>query len=137
MPKYMPIIFFYFLKIIFYISTSKRSKRYKPHLILAKKKKKKFTEKQSQTLPKLAILPFTWHLCPCLRSSFDKNTTDTVIFHTGFRQFNETNPEAQLVVPEKRHELDAWRDPCKYCTCVRKQECSFKLLCVTVWPGRN
>jgi hypothetical protein len=34
--------FFYFLKIIFDISTSKRSKRYKPHSILAKKKKKKF-----------------------------------------------------------------------------------------------
>jgi hypothetical protein len=32
--------FFYFLKIIFDISTSKRSKRYKPHSILAKKKKK-------------------------------------------------------------------------------------------------
>jgi len=30
--------FFYFLKIIFNISTSKRSKRYKPHSILAKKK---------------------------------------------------------------------------------------------------
>jgi hypothetical protein len=30
---------FYFLKIIFDISTSKRSKRYKPHSILAKKKK--------------------------------------------------------------------------------------------------
>jgi len=30
--------FFYFLKIIFDISTSKRSKRYKPHSILAKKK---------------------------------------------------------------------------------------------------
>jgi hypothetical protein len=55
----MPMMFFYFLKIIFDISTSKRSKRYKPHSILAKKKKKKnlkFTEKQveqqSQTLPK-------------------------------------------------------------------------------------
>jgi hypothetical protein len=52
----MPMMFFYFLKIIFDISTSKRSKRYKPHLILAKKKKKKlkFAEKQveqhSQTL---------------------------------------------------------------------------------------
>jgi len=33
-------MFFYFLKIIFDISTSKRSKRYKPHSILAKKKKK-------------------------------------------------------------------------------------------------
>jgi len=32
--------FFYFLKIIFDISTSKRSKKYKPHSILAKKKKK-------------------------------------------------------------------------------------------------
>jgi len=30
--------FFYFLKIIFDISTSKRSKKYKPHSILAKKK---------------------------------------------------------------------------------------------------
>jgi hypothetical protein len=29
--------FFYFLKIIFNISTSKRSKKYKPHLILTKK----------------------------------------------------------------------------------------------------
>jgi len=31
--------FFYFLKIIFDISTSKRSKKYKPHSILAKQKK--------------------------------------------------------------------------------------------------
>jgi len=35
----MPMMFFYFLKIIFDISTSKRSKKYKPHSILAKKKK--------------------------------------------------------------------------------------------------
>jgi hypothetical protein len=35
----MPMMFFHFLKIIFNISTSKRSKKYKPHLILAKKKK--------------------------------------------------------------------------------------------------
>jgi uncharacterized ion transporter superfamily protein YfcC len=52
----MPMMFFYFLKIIFDISISKRFKRYKPHSILAKKKKKnlKFAEKQveqqSQTL---------------------------------------------------------------------------------------
>jgi hypothetical protein len=50
----MPMMFFYFLKIIFDISTSKRSKRYKPHLILTKKKNLKFAEKQveqqSQTL---------------------------------------------------------------------------------------
>jgi len=32
-------VFFYFLKIIFDISTLKRSKKYKPHSILAKKKK--------------------------------------------------------------------------------------------------
>jgi hypothetical protein len=32
------MIFFYFLKIIFDINTSKRSKKYKPHSILAKKK---------------------------------------------------------------------------------------------------
>jgi len=32
------MMFFYFLKIIFDISTSKRSKKYKPHSILAKKK---------------------------------------------------------------------------------------------------
>jgi hypothetical protein len=38
----MPMMFFYFLKIIFDISTSKRSKKYKPHSILAKKKIKKF-----------------------------------------------------------------------------------------------
>jgi hypothetical protein len=49
----MPMMFFYFLKIIFDISTSKRSKKYKPHLILAKKKFKfseKQVEPQSQTL---------------------------------------------------------------------------------------
>ena len=38
-PKYMSMsmIFFYFLKIIFNISTSKRSKKYKPYSILIKK----------------------------------------------------------------------------------------------------
>jgi hypothetical protein len=36
----MPMMFFHFLKIIFDISTSKRFKKYKPHLILAKRKKK-------------------------------------------------------------------------------------------------
>ena len=38
--KYMSMMFFHFLKIIFDISTSKRFKKYKPHLILAKRKKK-------------------------------------------------------------------------------------------------
>jgi len=45
----MLIMFFYFLKIIFDISTSKRSKKYKPHSILAKKKNSKFDETQLQT----------------------------------------------------------------------------------------
>jgi hypothetical protein len=41
----MPIMFFYFLKIIFDISISKRSKKYKPHSILVKNKKLKFGQK--------------------------------------------------------------------------------------------
>jgi hypothetical protein len=51
----MSMIFFYFLKIIFDISISKRFKKYKPHLILTKKNLKfgeKQIEPQSQTLPK-------------------------------------------------------------------------------------
>jgi len=51
-PKYISIMFFYFLKIIFDISISKRSKKYKPHSILVKKKLKfyeKQFEPQSQT----------------------------------------------------------------------------------------
>jgi hypothetical protein len=44
--------FFYFLKIIFDISTSKRSKKYKPYSILTKKKKFKFERNAStNTLP--------------------------------------------------------------------------------------
>jgi len=41
--------FFYFLKIIFDISTSKRSKKYKPHSILAKKKYSNLEKTQVQT----------------------------------------------------------------------------------------
>ena len=41
--------FFYFLKIIFDISTSKRSKKYKSHLILVKKKELKFDQTQVKT----------------------------------------------------------------------------------------
>jgi hypothetical protein len=57
----MPMMFFHFLKIIFDISISKRSKKYKPHSILAKKKKNlKFGEKQvqpqNQTASSLAAL---------------------------------------------------------------------------------
>jgi hypothetical protein len=51
--KYILIIFFYFLKIIFNISTSKRSKKYKPHSILAKKKKK---NSKGQTAPYMKSL---------------------------------------------------------------------------------
>jgi len=61
----MPMMFFYFLKIIFDISTSKRSKKYKPHLILAKKNLK-FDEMQLQTQcqtdPKLT--------CPAINFGF-------------------------------------------------------------------
>jgi hypothetical protein len=45
----MSMMFFYFLKIIFNTSTSKRSKKYKPHSILAKKKNSKFDEMQIET----------------------------------------------------------------------------------------
>jgi len=48
MPKYMSMIFFYFLKIIFVISISKRSKKYKLHLILTKINLK-FDKTQLQT----------------------------------------------------------------------------------------
>jgi len=44
----MSMIFFYFLKIIFEISISKRSKKYKSHSILAKKNKFKFGQTQVQ-----------------------------------------------------------------------------------------
>jgi hypothetical protein len=37
----MSMMFFHFLKIIFDIITSKRSKKYKPHSILTKKKNNK------------------------------------------------------------------------------------------------
>jgi hypothetical protein len=47
----MPMMFFYFLKIIFDISTSKRSKKYKPHSILAKKKIKNLKFGQTQVQP--------------------------------------------------------------------------------------
>jgi len=51
----MSMMFFHFLKIIFDISTSKRSKKYKPHSILAKKKNLKFSEKQVQPQNQTAL----------------------------------------------------------------------------------
>jgi len=56
MPKYMPMMFFYFLKIIFDISTSKRSKRYKPHSILAKKKFKFGQNTGTNAIPNVLLL---------------------------------------------------------------------------------
>jgi len=50
------MMFFYFLKIIFDISTSKWSKRYKPHSILAKKKKFKIRWKTGWTTEPNALL---------------------------------------------------------------------------------
>jgi hypothetical protein len=49
MSKYILMMFFHFFKIIFNINTSKRSKKYKPHSILAKTKILKFDETQLQT----------------------------------------------------------------------------------------
>jgi len=67
-------MFFHFLKIIFDISTSKRSKKYKPHSILAKKNNLKFDEKQvepqSRTNNKLLVkqqFPHARKECVCVR----------------------------------------------------------------------
>jgi hypothetical protein len=56
-------MFFYFLKIIFSISTSKQSKKYKPHSILVKKKiqnlakrRLKRTAKQARYLARAKVL---------------------------------------------------------------------------------
>jgi hypothetical protein len=54
----MPMMFFYFLKIIFDISTSKRSKKYKPHSILAKKKKKNSNLKETQVQTQYQTFPW-------------------------------------------------------------------------------
>jgi len=51
----MPMMFFYFLKIIFDISTSKRSKTYKPYLILVKKKNQIFWERRRSRVPKRSL----------------------------------------------------------------------------------
>jgi hypothetical protein len=57
----MPMMFFYFLKIIFDINTSKRSKKYKPHSILAKKKKKfKFSQNTGRNALPNAPLVGDW-----------------------------------------------------------------------------
>jgi hypothetical protein len=54
------MIFFHFLKIIFDISTSKRSKKYKPHSILAKKKiqnlmKRSYKRNAKQSLNRMEL----------------------------------------------------------------------------------
>jgi len=64
----MLMMFFYFLKIIFDISTSKRSKKYKPHSILAKKKKFKFSQNTGRNaLPNAPLAGV-----PIYLSSFNK-----------------------------------------------------------------
>jgi hypothetical protein len=54
----MSMMFFYFLKIIFDISTSKRSKTYKPYLILVKKKIQIFWEHSRSRVPKHSLKGF-------------------------------------------------------------------------------
>ncbi|KAL9359679.1 hypothetical protein Peur_047802 [Populus x canadensis] len=51
----MPMMFFHFLKIIFDISTSKRSKTYKPYSILVKKKFQNFWERSRSRVPKHSL----------------------------------------------------------------------------------
>jgi hypothetical protein len=70
----MLMMFFHFLKIIFDISTSKRSKKYKPHLILTKKKILKFNETQLQTQLQIINLTMSRDL---LRSSTVKSRNKT------------------------------------------------------------
>ena len=55
--------FFYFLKIIFDISTSKRSKKYKPHSILIKKKYLNLMKSRLNRVAKQAIVRNTVHGC--------------------------------------------------------------------------
>jgi hypothetical protein len=62
----MPMIFFYFLKIIFDISTSKRSKKYKPHSILIKKKFKFNGKTGAKRSTKRSHTPLLRRLQVCL-----------------------------------------------------------------------
>jgi hypothetical protein len=69
------MMFFYFLKIIFDISTSKRSKKYKPHSILAKKNKKKFKFSQNtgrNALPNATLTKERGKL-PCYINSLSRS----------------------------------------------------------------
>jgi len=89
--------FFYFLKIIFNISISKRSKKYKPHLILAKKKiqnlaKHKLKHTVKQTLKGMDEKLFMHH----------KNTVDLLliflIIHFSFQSFFLSDTNLSLIV---------------------------------------
>jgi hypothetical protein len=51
----MPIMFFYFLKIIFNISISKQFKKYKPHSILAKTNIQNLTKRRLKRTVKQAL----------------------------------------------------------------------------------
>ena len=55
-------MFFHFLKIIFKISTSKRSKKYKPYQILAKKKIQIFWERELNHIPKRSLIKLAYKL---------------------------------------------------------------------------
>ena len=66
MSKYILMMFFHFLKIIFDISTSKRSKTYKLYSILTKKKSiflEMQVEPRSQTLPNYLRYELAHHIC--------------------------------------------------------------------------
>jgi len=80
-------MFFYFLKIIFDISTSKRFKRYKPHSILAKKKKSNLKETQVQThyqmFPKLFQMKGRANTWDYSHHKTHKNNAEVSIFQTG------------------------------------------------------
>jgi hypothetical protein len=67
MPKYMPMMFFYFLKIIFNISTIKRYKKYKPHSILSKKNNQNLTKHRLKRTAKQALKSKSYHHCLVLR----------------------------------------------------------------------
>ena len=63
----MSIIFFHFLKIIFDISTSKQSKKYKPHLILKKKiqnlMKHSYMNIPNMLFPKAKLIKYFIYIC--------------------------------------------------------------------------
>jgi len=68
---------FYFLKIIFDISTSKRSKTYKPYFILVKKKIQIFGNTAAAAFPNIILVDVLCHYCYDMLAIGKKNTTST------------------------------------------------------------